>query len=207
MLKSSGLRKNSLRKAFGVKADFEGKCKSITSGMNVDVSVETYKNEKTIILHQKEFASENGKNYAYIVKGNKAKKVEIELGRQNGLAYEVLSQRTDYKIALLSKEMSDIQLQTSFSAFAPTIIGGVGYGFGKLGGLNESSDFFSFGDLSSKNLAVSVRAVVPLFTGGIKTGSGKIELQECDLRIQSCKIRFGLCHGKIMRDVRDFLEV
>ena len=82
---------DSMRKAFGVKADFEGKCKSITSGMNVDVSVETYKNEKAIILHQKEFASENGKNYAYIVNGNKAKKVEIELGRQNGLSYEVLS--------------------------------------------------------------------------------------------------------------------
>lgn len=82
---------DSMRRAFAAKAAFDGASKFLSSGMNVDVTVEAYKNPAAFIVTQKEILTEQGKNYVFIRKGDKAEKREITLGRQNGLDFEATS--------------------------------------------------------------------------------------------------------------------
>jgi RND family efflux transporter MFP subunit len=80
-----------VRKAFLVKAFFAGKPKTLVSGMNVDVSVEVYKNAEALVMSQEELVND-GDNWAgYIVKDGTARKQEVVFGRQQGIEYEITS--------------------------------------------------------------------------------------------------------------------
>lgn len=77
------------RRAFLVKAFFAGKPKTLVSGMSVDIAVEAYRNEKAITAEQKELVREGDGWTAYVVKDGKAEKRELELGRKQGITYEI----------------------------------------------------------------------------------------------------------------------
>jgi membrane fusion protein, multidrug efflux system len=78
-----------VRKAFLVKAFFAGKPKTLVSGMNVDISVEVYKNSAALVMNQKELVSDGSSWAAYVVKDGTAQKQDVVFGRQQGIAYEI----------------------------------------------------------------------------------------------------------------------
>jgi membrane fusion protein, multidrug efflux system len=78
-----------VRKAFPVKAFFAGKPKTLVSGMSVDISVEAYRNDQSVIVNQKELVREGDIWVAYIVKDGKAVRKELVTGHEQGLKYEI----------------------------------------------------------------------------------------------------------------------
>jgi len=78
-----------VRKAFLVKAFFAGKPKTLVSGMNVDVSVEVYKNADALVMKQRELVSDGSAWAAYVVHDGIAQKKDVSFGRQQGLEYEI----------------------------------------------------------------------------------------------------------------------
>ncbi|HUX12321.1 MAG TPA: efflux RND transporter periplasmic adaptor subunit [Spirochaetia bacterium] len=77
-------------KAFLVRAFFAGKPRTLVSGMNVDLQVETYRNDRAIVVAQKDLVHGGGGWTAYVVQGNRAVRRDLVTGRQQGLDLEVV---------------------------------------------------------------------------------------------------------------------
>jgi len=77
-------------KAFLVKAYFEGRPRSVVSGMSVDVSVETYTSDKDIVVQRSELKHSGDEWFAFVADGNKAERRELTIGRERNLELEVI---------------------------------------------------------------------------------------------------------------------
>ncbi|MHB9291750.1 hypothetical protein Holit_00833 [Hollandina sp. SP2] len=76
---------DSMKQAFPVTAYFDVNCR----GMGVDVAVETYHNDKALVLSRGELVK-SGETYTVFIEYNgSAQQVAVELGETNGLRYEI----------------------------------------------------------------------------------------------------------------------
>jgi RND family efflux transporter MFP subunit len=64
--------------------------RSLVSGMGVDVAVETYHNEKALVLSRGELVKSGEAYTAFVDYNGTARQVEVELGETNGLRYEII---------------------------------------------------------------------------------------------------------------------
>lgn len=81
---------DSAKQAFPVTAAFEMTGQKLASGMGVDLAVETYRNEKAIVVSRSELRRTDKGFEAYIAQGNKPEPVSVELGHVQGSKYEVI---------------------------------------------------------------------------------------------------------------------
>jgi RND family efflux transporter MFP subunit len=79
------------KQAFPVTAFFDVNCRDLVSGMGVDVAVETYRNDKALVLSRRELVKTNKGHTAFIVEDGRAKQIAVELGEENGLRYEIVA--------------------------------------------------------------------------------------------------------------------
>jgi RND family efflux transporter MFP subunit len=83
------LTMDSQKQAFPVTAFFETANNKLVSGMGVDLSVETYRNEEAIVLSRQELIKTGSAWTAFIAVEDIAKPVVIEIGHEQGLRYEI----------------------------------------------------------------------------------------------------------------------
>jgi RND family efflux transporter MFP subunit len=77
------------KKAFLVLADFSNTQHLLTSGMTMDVELQTYRNDEALYIHRKELVTEDGVPCVYIAAGDTAQRREVTLGKSQGLLLEV----------------------------------------------------------------------------------------------------------------------
>jgi RND family efflux transporter MFP subunit len=83
------LTMDSQKQAFPVSAYFDGESRRLVSGMGVDVSVETYRNEKAIVLARKELLRMENGYTAFVADGDRPKRVVVQPGQEKGLSLEI----------------------------------------------------------------------------------------------------------------------
>jgi RND family efflux transporter MFP subunit len=83
------LAMDSQKQAFPVTAFFESASNKLVSGMGVDLSVETYRNEKAIILSRRELVQTGAGYTAFIAEGDTSKAVAVRIGHEQGLRCEI----------------------------------------------------------------------------------------------------------------------
>ena len=81
---------DSVKQAFPVTASFDMNSRKLASGMGVDIAVETYRNEKAIVVSRSELTKTGEGFQAYVAQGNKAEAVSVELGQAQGMKHEVI---------------------------------------------------------------------------------------------------------------------
>jgi membrane fusion protein (multidrug efflux system) len=79
------------KRAFEVKALFKNTGRILTSGITVDVSIETYYNPQAIMVRRKDMITEGGKRYVYVVSKGLAVKRMVKVGATQGNAVEIKS--------------------------------------------------------------------------------------------------------------------
>ncbi|MDL2229418.1 efflux RND transporter periplasmic adaptor subunit [Treponema sp. OttesenSCG-928-L16] len=84
------LAMDSVRQAFPVSASFDTDNRRLASGMGADLAVETYRNEKAIVVSRSELTRTEEGFQVYIAQGNKAEALSVELGQVQGSKYEVI---------------------------------------------------------------------------------------------------------------------
>ena len=77
------------RKAFLARASFEGKPRTLVSGMSVDVSVECYRNEEAIVVLRKEMLRSGEGWSAFVVEDGHSVMKPVRIGRDRGLEFEI----------------------------------------------------------------------------------------------------------------------
>jgi RND family efflux transporter MFP subunit len=65
--------------------------RSLVSGMSVDVAVETYHNDKALVLSRGELVKTGEAYTAFVAHNGSARQVVVELGESNGLRYEIVA--------------------------------------------------------------------------------------------------------------------
>jgi RND family efflux transporter MFP subunit len=85
------LMMDSAKQAFPVIAYFDSGYRNLVSGMGVDVAVETYHNDRALVLSRSELVRTGAGYAAFIADDGVAKQVAVELGVVSGLRYEVRS--------------------------------------------------------------------------------------------------------------------
>jgi RND family efflux transporter MFP subunit len=83
------LTMDSQKQAFPVAAFFTGENRRLVSGMGVDIAVETYHNEKAIVLSRKELLQTQGGYTAFVADGEKPRQVGVQVGQEQGLKFEI----------------------------------------------------------------------------------------------------------------------
>ena len=89
---------DSQRQSFPVTVFFEGADQRLVSGMNVDIAVETYRNEKALILARRELAQAETGPVVFVVDNSQtlpaaltqARRVAVQTGEEKGLRLEVV---------------------------------------------------------------------------------------------------------------------
>jgi RND family efflux transporter MFP subunit len=74
-----------------VTAFFDGGAHTLVSGISVDIAVETYRNEKAIVLSRRELVDTETGLAAFIAEGNRVRKVEVVTGAEKDLRFEILN--------------------------------------------------------------------------------------------------------------------
>ncbi|GHV36566.1 hypothetical protein AGMMS49546_02150 [Spirochaetia bacterium] len=83
---------DSQKQAFPVTAFFDAKDdRRLISGMGLDIAVETYRNEKALVLSRSELLSTEKGYSAFVSEGNIARQVAVQVGQERGYALEVTS--------------------------------------------------------------------------------------------------------------------
>jgi len=78
-----------VRRAFPVRASFDGKPKTVVSGMSVDVIVETYRNDKAIVVNRNEMQRKQDSWIAYVQNGTHAEARVVSAKNSYGFCYEI----------------------------------------------------------------------------------------------------------------------
>ena len=95
---------DSQKQSFPVTVSFAGGNHRLVSGMNVDISVETYRNEKAIVLSRRELVQTERGPVVYVVKNEapsesseqpepmlpRARQVPVQTGEEKGLRMEII---------------------------------------------------------------------------------------------------------------------
>jgi RND family efflux transporter MFP subunit len=77
------------KKAFLVLAEFLNAERLLTSGMTLDATLQTYKNDEAMYIHRKELVTEDGVPCVYVSADDRAQRREITIGRTQGLLLEI----------------------------------------------------------------------------------------------------------------------
>jgi RND family efflux transporter MFP subunit len=77
------------KQSFPVTAFFNLNSSKLISGMGVDLSVETYRNENAIVVSRRELLKTDGGYTAFIASNDTAKLVAVKIGHEQGLHYEI----------------------------------------------------------------------------------------------------------------------
>jgi RND family efflux transporter MFP subunit len=80
---------DSQKQSFPVTAFFEGAHYKLVSGLGVDVAVETYRNEKAIVLSRKELVRSDEGYAAFVADGILTRQIAVRVGQERGLQYEI----------------------------------------------------------------------------------------------------------------------
>ena len=80
---------DTVKQAFPVTAFFDVRSKKLVSGMGVDLSVEVYRNERALVAERMELVNDGEGFQAYLSVDGTAKPVQVSLGREQGLSFEV----------------------------------------------------------------------------------------------------------------------
>jgi RND family efflux transporter MFP subunit len=83
------LTMDSQKQCFPVTAVFSGGNRKLVSGMNVDIAVETYRNEKAIVLSRQELIQTETGPAAFVVEENRLRQIAVQTGEQKGLRLEI----------------------------------------------------------------------------------------------------------------------
>ena len=89
------LMMDSAKQAFPVSAYFDVNgvnsvhSRNLVSGMGIDVAVETYRNDKALVLSRGELVKSGETYTAFVEYNGSARQVAVELGETNGLRYEI----------------------------------------------------------------------------------------------------------------------
>ncbi|QQO08515.1 efflux RND transporter periplasmic adaptor subunit [Breznakiella homolactica] len=78
------------KQAFPVTAFFDVQSRKLVSGMGVDLSVEVYRNEHALVAERKELIRTDEGYEAYLAVDGRARPVQIVLGQEQGLSFEVI---------------------------------------------------------------------------------------------------------------------
>ena len=84
------LSMDSQKQSFPVTVSFDGRDLRLASGQNVDIIVETYRNENAIVLSRRAIVPNDVGPAAFIIEDNRLRKVAIKTGEENGLHLEVI---------------------------------------------------------------------------------------------------------------------
>jgi len=82
---------DSKRKAFQVLVQFSNPQKLLTSGLTVDVEIETYRNPQAIVVKRTELLRENSHYSVYVANNGFAAQRKVEIGEIEGFNQEILS--------------------------------------------------------------------------------------------------------------------
>jgi RND family efflux transporter MFP subunit len=77
------------KQSFPVTAFFNVSSNKLISGMGVDLSVETYRNPKALVVSRRELMKTDTGYTAFIAVENTAKPVTVKVGHEQGLRYEI----------------------------------------------------------------------------------------------------------------------
>ncbi|MDR3200490.1 MAG: efflux RND transporter periplasmic adaptor subunit [Spirochaetales bacterium] len=77
------------KKAFLVLAEFRNTGRLLTSGLNLDTTLETYRNDAALYIHRKELVTENGVPCVYVFVNDTAQRREVTIGKSQGLLLEI----------------------------------------------------------------------------------------------------------------------
>ncbi len=83
------LTMDSQKQAFPVTAFFDTDSRALVSGIGVDISVETYRNEKAIVLSRRELIQNDTGSWAFVADGNSVRQVAVRTGEERGLRLEI----------------------------------------------------------------------------------------------------------------------
>ncbi len=83
------LTMDSQKQAFPVTAFFDTNNRALVSGIGVDISVETYRNEKAIVLSRRELIQNDTGSWAFVAEGNSVRQVAVRTGEERGLRLEI----------------------------------------------------------------------------------------------------------------------
>jgi len=117
------LAMDSQKQAFPVTVSFDGGDRRLVSGMNVDVSVETYRNEKAIVLAQRELVPNGIGPAAFIVENGNLRKVAVQTGDARGLFVEITAGLNEGD-TIVSEGIQSINANSKIN-IVPAIIGGM----------------------------------------------------------------------------------
>ncbi|MCL1817496.1 MAG: efflux RND transporter periplasmic adaptor subunit [Spirochaetaceae bacterium] len=78
------------KKAFLVMAEFRNTGRLLTSGMNLDVALETYRNDNALYVHRKELVTESGQPCVYVFENDTAVRRPVMPGKTQGLLVEII---------------------------------------------------------------------------------------------------------------------
>jgi RND family efflux transporter MFP subunit len=119
---------DSQRQSFPVTVFFVGGNRRLVSGMNVDISVETYRNEKAIILVRRELVQTETGPAVFVVDENtesmpKARRVAVQTGEEKGLRLEIIGGLSEGDI-IVSEGVNQINEETRLNIVPAVLPGG-----------------------------------------------------------------------------------
>ncbi|OQY36531.1 MAG: hypothetical protein B6229_09860, partial [Spirochaetaceae bacterium 4572_7] len=79
------------KKAFAVHILFNNADQEVLSGITAAINIETSLTHNSIILHRNEILKNQNEWYVYVVEDNHAVKKIVEIGRNQGMSYEIIS--------------------------------------------------------------------------------------------------------------------
>jgi hypothetical protein len=118
---------DSQRQSFPVTVFFDGGNRRLVSGMNVDIAVETYRNEKAIVLAQRELVRTEAGPAVFVVDDEaavmpRARRVAVQTGEEKGLHTEIIGGLSEGD-TIVSEGVNQINEETRLN-IVPAILPG-----------------------------------------------------------------------------------
>jgi len=88
---SVNLAMDPFSKSFRANLEFPNKSNALRAGVTAKLSIAAATSSDVISVNRKNLVKEDEKYYAFLADGDKAKKVEVEIGKDRGLYLEILS--------------------------------------------------------------------------------------------------------------------
>ena len=119
---------DSQRQSFPVTVFFDGGNRRLVSGMNVDIAVETYRNEKAIILMRRELVQTETGSAVFVVYDDtalipQARRVAVRTGEEKGLRLEIIGGLSEGDI-IVSEGINQINEETTLNIVSAILPGG-----------------------------------------------------------------------------------
>ena len=116
---------DSQKQSFPVTVFFDGGNRRLVSGMNVDISVETYRNEKAIILMRRELVQTETGSAVFVVDDDavlmpQARRVAVRTGEEKGFRLEIIGGLSEGDI-IVSEGVNQINEETKLN-LVPAIL-------------------------------------------------------------------------------------